>query len=182
MAIGDSITTTLYDEVDGLGWPGHLIAMLGANWRELPARYAIGGHDTSEMKADIDAALALRTRHPAYAFVLLGANDVVDAVWNSLTEEAWKTNYRYILDAIHTKFSGTLIYCLKSYRDNHETRMHTLNGWLDDLVAEHPAYLFDTYDSEPILDGHPELCPDGVHANHAGAVAMATALVEILDL
>jgi lysophospholipase L1-like esterase len=113
MAIGDSITAGNFDEVDSLGWPTHLVVnmrtLTGGLWRELPARYAVGGLTTAAAAAGIDAQLASRTDTPYYVLILLGANDL------SAVEADWKTNYRYILDAVHTKWSAAKIYCGKSY-------------------------------------------------------------------
>lgn len=153
-----------------------LTTATGTTWSELPARQAIGGYDTAEMAAVIDSALALRVDYPQYILILLGANDVIAMP----SETDWKTNYRYILDACHTNYPSALIGCLKTFREGYATELATLNGWLDDLIAEHPDYLFDGYDSADILSGHPELYTGGVHPNHAGYVLMAEEMTVIL--
>jgi len=179
--IGDSITAGGTDEIDGLGWPYHLRQELDNAqadywWQEKPVRFAAGGETVATIKAGIDAYLATVSDVPYYALILLGANDI-GAGWDNLTEASWKADYRYILDALRAKWPSVLIYLGKSFRDGagEEAKLAILAGWIDDLVAENPSYLFNTFNSMDFLDGHPELFPEGdnVHPNHAGMIVMA---------
>jgi lysophospholipase L1-like esterase len=146
---------------------GILQALRGGNWAESPERYAVGGIEIDTVAANIDAQLATRDTVPEYVLLLLGANDY------EKTEADFKTSYRYVLSAIHTKWSSAKIYCCKSYRVDKEAEMDIVNNWIDSLVAEHPTYLFDGINTKDVLKGHGELLVDSVHPNHAGCMAIA---------
>lgn len=76
---------------------------LGAGVREVPTRVGVAGQTVAQMKARVDADLAAATGTPNFVFINLGTNDFGS---NSTT---WKTNYAYILDAIHTKWADARI-------------------------------------------------------------------------
>jgi lysophospholipase L1-like esterase len=186
-AVGDSITTTSIDATDNKGWPLHLVDVVrtatGLNVAEQPTRIARGGCDVAEMASVIDAELGYSYRNKAATkiMVYLGANDITDSHGWPLNETTWKTNYRYILNALHTKWATTPIYIGKSYRNDAImlTRLAILSGWIDDLVAEQ-AYYHAGLDGRDVFTGHPELLADEVHPNHDGCVAMGNAWKTII--
>lgn len=143
------------------------------DWTERPTRYAAAGLTTAQAAAAIDAELASRTDTPQHVLILLGTNDL-----GELVEADWKTDYRYILDAIHTKWSTAQIHCCKSYRMGSVLQV---NPWIDDLVAEHPTYLFQSYDLADTIQGNEAtLTVDNLHPNHAGSIAIGNAIATIL--
>lgn len=170
------------------GWPGHLIGLLeaipGYKAAELPHRYAVGGHTTALMQANIDAELASRTGTPNIAFIHLGANDVGGVQAGTITEAAWKANMSYVVAAIHAKWASTEIYVCPSYRysatDEYDPGHALLWDWMNDLIALTPTYLFAGWDSKPIFENNPELLGDGLHPNHDGCVAIAAAAQTVL--
>lgn len=169
-----------------VGYPIHLLEALQTAtaevWFEAPFRYAVGGYDVADIKAGIDNALAGRTDTPKHILILLGTNDVAASHGWPIPEETWKTNYRYILDALHTKWSISKIWLCVGFREGYEADMAILSGWMDDLVAEHPTYLAKGMNIGDVLDGHPELLADGLHPNHAGHVAMANLMEPMIIL
>jgi lysophospholipase L1-like esterase len=164
-----------------MGWPGHLVEAMqtatSQEWFELPVRYAVGGNTVERTKDNIDGILGSRSDTPTYTLILLGAND--PWVTENLTEASFKADYRTVLDAIRAKWTTRPIYLGKSWREGSQATMDMVNGWIDDLIAEHPSYLFNAYDSYNVLDGHAELS-DGVHPNHAGCIAMADEWTSVL--
>lgn len=182
-AIGDSTTAGTGDE-DSCGAAvtqlvNSGIATTDQYWAEIPARYATGGYTVANTKAGIDAALAARSTTPTHILIELGANDVAAMP----TESDYKTNYRYILDALHAKWTNAKIYIAGAFRQSKLAELTTLNGWNAALIAEHPDYIFAGVDFYPLFIAHPEYINtyhlpdlpygDGVHPNHAGYVAKA---------
>lgn len=171
-AIGDSITAGGL----GDGWVYYLTETLktrtGNMWFEKPLRWAEGGMDTAEAVTKVDGQLTARSETPTYILILLGTNDF------DVIEADWKDDYRYILNALHTKWASTPIYCAKSYRDG---SVLVVNPWIDDLIAEHTDYLFDGGDIADVLEGNEAtLTYDGLHPNVAGHTLIGEYMATVL--
>jgi len=141
-------------------------------WFQLPTQYAVGSLTTAGAATNIDGQLAGKNETPTYVLILLGANDL------SVTEADWKTNYRYILDAVHAKWPSTAIHCGKSFR---QSGALPANQWIPDMIAEHPDYLFGGFDLADVLDGKTDIyTSDGLHPNHDGCVAIGEQWATVL--
>ncbi len=141
-----------------------------AGWRVLTAR------------TNIDTDLAAVPDDPAPEFILInfGANDC-EVV---LTEEAWKADYTYLLEAFHTKWPDAKIYVMFPWRrDNGDilTPINTLCSWLSDLIDIYD-YVYAGPDEriwfENGDDGETYTLLRGVHYNTAGQVLCAKEWVE----
>lgn len=99
-----------------------------------------------------------------------GANDCK----YELVEATWKANYQYIIEAIHAKYPGALIYIAKAWRSatgiTVVTSFDTMAGWIDDIVALYD-YVHDGYDERGWLENGDDgttYTSDGAHYNTIG--------------
>lgn len=97
-------------------------------WTENAARIALAGTSVNYWKPSIDAELAARAASPAPEFICvnLGTNDVNgdapnDVFHNDANQDGaeWTANLAYILDALHTKWSGAEIYVMRPWKPDY---------------------------------------------------------------
>ena len=167
VTIGDS--KTLSSDV-----PRFLFAQMASNSKLLPEQVgsvAAGGRTVATTQDNIDAGLAAISDTANYVLINLGSNDA-----GSLpAENTFKTDYRYIIDAIHTKWPSAVIYLAKPVllagvpASTPVAAVATLHGWIDDLVAEY-AYVYEGIDETDLEggDGYVTYFTDTTHYTNAG--------------
>lgn len=153
-----------------------LYGSTGQQWAEIED-LSISGYTAALWATGIDAALAGITAVPEFILYNLGANEADDATLP--TETAWKDNVRYIWRAIHTKWSSCPIYVARIWRQGQDADCATLNGYLDDLIAEEEfeTYVYAGPDESIFLKGDDDGASntnDGLHPNTEGYALTAT--------
>lgn len=127
---------------------------------------AASGRTAALGAAAIDAELAASSASPTYILFNLGANDV-----GGLPAEAtWKADAGYILDAMHAKWPGAIIYMTRAWRRDYGAECNTLAGWIADLVAARD-YCRTGPDERVFLENGDDgatYTVDGIHPNAAG--------------
>lgn len=170
--IGDYEFWTIGDsKTSGNNFQPQLVQKLQENtrisWQENPTRYATSGWTVADVAAGIDAALAARSGNPEFVLINLGANDAA-----AMPAEAdYKTNYLYILDAIHVKYASAQIYLMRTWRRGLGTESNTLAGWIADIVSSRSSFVHLGPDERVFLENGDDgvtYTAEGVHPNAAG--------------
>lgn len=170
LAVGDSKTAD--DAWVGLVVSGILPTMFAY---EVTPRAAVPGHTTAEMRSDIDTFLAGVIGDATVVIMNLGANDIA-GVNGSVTELAWKDDYRYILNAIIAKWPAILIYCARVWRQGYDSQSDIFNSWVDDVVAEYDTNVYVGMDERVwFAPNVATYSNDGIHYNSAGQQPCADA-------
>jgi lysophospholipase L1-like esterase len=155
-------------------------------WREFPRKFATSGWEVADVKNRIDSDLELRNDTPEYILINLGSNDLIAPM---TSESAFKTDYLYILDALHAKWPTAEIYLAKPIRLNAappstpSADSATLATWIDDIVAARPSFAYAGVVEATTLEGGDSYVTrmgDNTHPTAAGYVAMAAAWQAIL--
>lgn len=145
-----------------------LVVATGRGWAESPTRIVHGGYNVAELQAAVDADIsAISGVVPDYILVNAGVNDTTVLP----AEATWKSNYGYILDALHTKWPGAWIGCAKQFVTGNEVNCVTLNGWLD-TVSSARSWAVVAFDEGDFLPGN---MADSTHPNRAGYILTAAA-------
>lgn len=164
----------------------NLESATGEEWREFPRKIATSGWEVVDVRNRIDSDLALRNDTPEYILINLGSNDLVAPM---TSESAFKTDYLYILDALHAKWPTAEIYLAKPIRLNAappstpSADSATLATWIDDIVAARPSFAYAGVVEATTLEGGDSYVTrmgDNTHPTAAGYVAMAAAWQAIL--
>lgn len=186
MPYGDSKTQGQGDDtppaLGSNGYPPLLTALLstatGRTWVEDPLRVGRAGFTTAQLKAVVDADLLARGGPPAAVIVNVGTNDIGGA---SPTTDGvqLKSDYGYILDAIHVKWPNASIYCAKLWRASTNGQQNTFDDtWLPAVLSTRP-FAHTGIDERLILPGASgvgtEYTVDGTHPNRAGYGLVAAA-------
>lgn len=130
------------------------------------ANWGISGYTVATYKDIIDARLAASDIEQDYVLINLGTNDVQAMP----TEATWKSNYQYIVDAMHTKWPSALIYITKPWRSGYITEPVTMAGWIDDLIAANTGLCFEGINENVwFQNGVATYSDDGIHYNTAGS-------------
>lgn len=83
----------------------------------------------------------------------------------------WKANYQAIIDTIHARWPSVLIYLTRPWRSTGGTHWDDIAGYIDDLVAANPTFVF-VGDDERVwvkgADNGATMTTDGVHYSAAG--------------
>lgn len=144
--------------------------------REQPLRIAGVGATVADNAALIDAELATRTDTPDYVLINLGTNDASALP----TENDFKTDYRYIIDAVHTKWSSVPIYLAKPVLlagvppSSPVAAVTSIHAWIDDLIAEYAfVYLGIVETALEGGNGYFTNFADAAHPNTTGYAACA---------
>ncbi len=177
MAYGDSKTWGQNDSTSTFangnnGYPKTLANT--TSLLEVP-RIGVSGRTVATGMAAIDAELAAYAYIPNYILCNLGANDSL-----ALPAEAtWKANYKYILQALHTKFPNAQIYLMRAWRQGVDAACDSMSTWISALVADVDlaGYCHLGPDERVFLKGADNgatYTTDGVHPNAAGHVLTAT--------
>jgi len=128
--------------------------------------------------AGIDDSLAAYSGStPELAMINFGANDV-----NSLpAENTWKTNYLYLVDAIHTKWEGIKIYLMYPWERDEDVDCATLKQWINDILPTR-EFLYAGADESVFLENGDDgatYTADGTHPNGQGYDLTAQKWVEV---
>lgn len=139
------------------------------------ARFATTGWKIANVKAGIDAKLAGLAATPDYVLINMGVNDATGVPMTS--EADFKADYAYVLDAIHTKWSGAKIYLARVWNRAKKTECATVNGWLAQIAAGRTDTFLGPDESVTIENGDDGAAytTDGLHYNAAGTKVWATA-------
>lgn len=175
LAVGDSKT-------NGDAWVGLLVDGIQPTRYayEVTPRPAVPGHTTAEMRADIDAFLAGATSDATVVTVNLGANDL-SGVNGSITQSAWKADYRYILNAIIARWPTIRIYCAKVWRQGYDSQSDIFAGWINDVVAEYSSNVYIGMDERVwFAPNVATYSGDGIHYNSAGQQPCANAWLQAM--
>lgn len=179
MFLGDSKTV-------GYVWVTPFLNMMG-NWREDPARIAVVGATSSSTASNIDSDLAARTDNPIVVLINLGVNDY-DSLQLGQTNQ-WKTDYAYILDALHTKWPSVPIYCARVWGRSRMTDAPPAYSltYLDDVllpdVLSTRSWALLGIDERNLLpddDDGATYTDGGIHPNPAGYALEAAAWKTVL--
>lgn len=139
---------------------------------------AASGRTVATSQDNITAELSSYTSNaPVYVLSNLGANDVATGTWERITEENWKADYGYILDAMRSKWSSVKIYIMRPWRRTYGSRCDTLATWIADLVTARSGWCFLGPDERVFLENGDDgatYTSDGLHPNTAGYVLVGT--------
>lgn len=166
---GDSKTTNF----DIRYFQEELEAARSAGAYEYTARVGRSGAVLADFQSTVDADLAAKTGTPDFAIVNIGVNDIA-----SLPDEAtWKSNYGYVLDAIHTKWAACTILVAYPWEQGQDTNANTMAGWIDTVLSTR-AWAAVGLDERVTIKGDDDGATntsDGLHYSDAGQAAAAAA-------
>ncbi len=167
VCVGDSITEGFADPNN---WPYHLKTRLGGDWEVID--HGVGGATTSDMRARIDAALAL---NPQFIVIMGGVNDLSRGVSLQTTEE----NIGALCSRVET-YGAVPVLCTATPTGDYLAQKDALNAWITDYAQSKGYALIDFYAAlnDGAHPGHaiPSLVFDGTHPNAAGYSVMADAI------
>ena len=127
----------------------------------------VAGATVASTAAAIDTILAGQgVERLKYVLINLGVND-----GSSPNEATWKTNYQYIIDAVHTKWSEAKIYLAKPWKLNCDSTAVTMAGWIDDLITANSGVCYEGHNEYVWLKGADDgatYTSDGTHYSDAG--------------
>lgn len=126
----------------------------------------------------IDGFLGGITIKQQYALINLGVNGIAKQ-----EEAVTKTNYQYIIDAIHTKWPLCIIYLAKPWMRGATAASATLAGWINDLIAANPGVVYAGHNESVWLEGGDDgvtMTSDGVHYNSTGNTECINQWVTVL--
>lgn len=120
-----------------------------------------------DLKTNIDARLALITSTPApeFALINIGVNDAAVLP----TEATFKSDFLYVLDALHAKWSSLPCYLAHVFCDTNDARevnCATVNIWIDYVINQR-AFAHAGIDETSFLTGA-NLTADKVHPSIQG--------------
>jgi lysophospholipase L1-like esterase len=133
-------------------------------------RIADGGATAATTAGTIDASLAAYSStvdQVRWVLLNIGANDANDGV----TEANWKTNYGYILDAIHAKWPNALLYVMRPWTRGYDAVCDDFAAWIGDLVTARAGWAFLGPDERDFLENGDDgvtYTVDGTHPTTAG--------------
>ena len=187
--IGDSKSTaanvwgfwgsTLISDIDAAG------ILLGNRCEEnLSAiglrNWAAGGASVKSARYAIDGYIAehsAETWQDHFTFLLnFGANDAGHIPFAS--EADWKADYKYIIDALLTKWPVAKIYIAKPWIRTQPANCNTIAGWIDDIIeyynGTNPGHIFEGHDERIWFENGDNGTTysnlnDGTHYNVLGA-------------
>jgi lysophospholipase L1-like esterase len=184
---GDSTTATAYNV-----WPALMISHLNNDHRadpkyfvcNSPGNAAISGYTVAQTKSSIDSWITgyIYDSNKLNIFLIsLGLNDCHTPLPDAAT---WKANYQYIIDALKTKYPNAVFFLSKIWGVGRDANAATMAGWVDDLVAATPAYVFAGDDEQVWKKGDDDgatMTSDGTHLSDAGQIekeAQENAIIE----
>ena len=181
--VGDSITQGS-GTTGGNSYPSQLQALLGSGWQV--QNFGVGGR-TLLKKGDhpywIEKAFtAAHDFSPNYVIIMLGTNDTKPQNW--VHQDEFYADYKDLIESFKNLPSKPHIFICRpcpvpgagNYGIN-EKNLQLEIPVIDKLAAEESVDLIDMHAA---LAGHPEMLPDRVHPNNAGADLMAQAAVAAL--
>lgn len=178
MTLGDSKTTPQEYSIT-------LADLLTNPWRvgvERPAEIAVGGATTAHWAANIDAALAARTDRPDKILINLGVNDL--PTWPSGQADT-VSNFRYILDALHTWSPASEIGIMRFWQRTYDEECDEFAEILLPQIRDgYEAFTREGPDERVFLengDNGTTLTDDGLHPNAAGNLVTAAEWLAWID-
>jgi lysophospholipase L1-like esterase len=181
--VGDSITYG-YGDSPGHSYPDQLQALLGSKWEI--KNYGVNGR-TLLRKGDApwwkeQAFKDAHSLNPDVVVIMLGTNDTKPRNW--VHEGEFYGDYKDLIESFKALPSKPRIWIMRpcpvpapgNYGIN-EKNLDVLLPLIDKLAAEENVGEIDIYGA---LKDHPELFPDHVHPNDAGAALMAQTVAHAL--
>jgi len=175
-AVGDSITQGA-GASGGHSYPDQLQALLGSKW--IIKNYGVGGR-TLLRKGDApwwneQAFKDAHALNPDVVVIMLGTNDTKPQNW--VHEDEFYGDYKDLIESFKALPSKPHIWIMRpcpvpgngNYGIN-EKNLDVLLPLVDKLAADENVGEIDIYGA---LKDHPEMFPDNVHPNDAGAGIMA---------
>lgn len=165
--VGDSKVNLIYPWVELL--TADLRVGQGNYWGEAPGRFQIDGSSVDTMDTYVAANLDDEVEEPTYILFNLGVNDMATA------EGAFKASCRSIFTAFYAKWTNAKIYVMRVWRQGFDAECATLNGWLDDLIAEQ-SYIYTGPDESVWLENGDDgatYTTDGIHYTNPGGCQLA---------
>jgi lysophospholipase L1-like esterase len=173
LCIGDSKTAGTGDDTGHGGYP---IRMTDdqATFVEYPTRIATGSWKVADAKAAIDAALAAAVGDPSKVIVGLGTNDCAPAT----SQSSFESDYLYILDAVHAKWSTATVYCQSVWNHNSDSDSDTIDAYIANCVTARSTFALLGVDERMLIK--PQYADltiaDHVHWNPTGHQIIADAI------
>jgi hypothetical protein len=145
LAIGDSKT----DIGNPNPWSGDLVAEMNAadNPERLWFRTAFGASGQSSQYWVDNIASFISTHRDNYRVILyqIGVNE-----FNSTNQSTWIANVLFVLDAMHERWPGALMYLSKPWKClpngagtcTADAVADQYGGWVDQIVAARPSFVF----------------------------------------
>lgn len=176
---GDSKTGSYLD------WITELVASVAAAGGHAKAHdpnLGRSGYTLALQKARIDADLAAMPASSLCTSALLniGVNDVMTALPDEAT---WKTNYKYVIDAILAKYPRINVYVAYPWGRGRDANCATLKTWIDAIIADYAVGVYAGHDENVWLKGADDgatMTTDGIHYSAAGHTALAALWKTIL--
>jgi hypothetical protein len=131
-----------------------------------------GSTTVAYWRANGGATLAAIQDARTDALLNLGINDTA----NMPTEAQWESDYAFILDALHTKWPLSRVFCAKPWGRGATVNANILAGWIDNVLATRGAWAFPGPDERVVLENGDDgvtYTYDGTHYNEAGKMMMA---------
>jgi len=169
--VGDSKTATAENT-----WPVDLVNVLAAASGGACVGTNVGIPTTTVAQWAASLNIIPSNARTSVVLINLGANDVLAMP----AEATWKANYLAILDDIHAKSPGAVVYVSRAWRQGYDTESDTLATWGNDIVAARSfARLGDDERSwfKPNVAAYSD---DGVHYNATGDAAAKTVKQTVL--
>jgi hypothetical protein len=152
------------------------IGKLGTGVREVPIRVGVSGKTVAEMKARVDADLAAASGTPNFVFINLGTNDF------GSDSATWKTNYAYILDAIHTKWTNARIAVTVPWKTGEDANADIRATDLGVVLATR-SWAGIAVDERTVIKPYADrLSADNVHPNTLGYYYEAVAIRSWMEI
>lgn len=188
LAVGDSksLPTTWTPQFETL------VDTFDNDWTVSSPNFASVGRTVAVAKSLVDAYLAALSATPAPEHIMcnLGTNDVggdAGDVLSDGTGDLWKSNYLYIIDALHTKYPSAKIYLMKPWKpdvsgSDYTAKLNLIGDTLiTDIITARSTFVYLGGDERIFLENgdngatYIKPLPDGVHPNAAGyAITAAT--------
>lgn len=152
-----------------MGWAASLLSSLQTEVPTCSWSYnneSFNGATVEDWAGLIDATLAETNIPQLYFLINLGVNQM-----GIYTESDFKTDYQYIIDAIHAKWPVAKIYMVKPWRRDYDAQAATTAGWIDDLIAANAGVCYAGHDEQVWLKGADNgatMTIDGTHYSTAG--------------
>jgi lysophospholipase L1-like esterase len=177
-AWGDSITRGQNDAVGTVGQNGYVGRYEAASGYEEIYRSAFSGGTVSSIRTNkqLTDGMADMTGYPDFIISYMGTNNAGLAIG----ESTWKTNWRYLMRAVHTRFPDAPVYIIKPWTNtSQDANYATLHGWIDDLLAEAEfSYCSVAANVQTLFSASPAtyLDVDNIHPTAAGHQLIADTL------
>lgn len=136
------------------------------------------------MQDVIDAWLADASYIPTMRNIILMSLSVNDMSHTMPDSAAWYADYKYMIDAIKTKYTNAEFYLSYPWsRSYSAVECPQMKRWIDVLIATYPSYVFAGDDENVWCEGGDNgatMTTDGVHYSVAGNAAKLTQIRTIL--